>query len=300
MRPDAFPVTSGERCMCSSENVKGAAFDPLDCDCTNTSKPNEFPYARMKPLWNSTNYSMRPADMSYSNGNYWEPRVRDNIVAPADSLRTDAYPVQAPASRVTMVPSTARRDRIGARFARYIDQVEKRSKQCDTVSPECTVDCRAGDKVRLKAGNVAVRATVTATSLPNGVTIEFVPNQQRAKEEEEAKEAEEAAELIHQHEEAGPAPGPAPAPAPEPVVFCPMSSVCSAFEVCYKPGQMCVTQSVEQYTDFAGEIKHRWTCPDGFQICTKVEQMVVASYLTKKGKACRAAAPLDGPAPAPA
>eukprot|EP00929_Paragymnodinium_shiwhaense_P070510 TRINITY_DN35701_c0_g1_i1.p1 TRINITY_DN35701_c0_g1~~TRINITY_DN35701_c0_g1_i1.p1 ORF type:complete len:504 (+),score=112.63 TRINITY_DN35701_c0_g1_i1:155-1666(+) len=304
MRPDAFPNANGQMCACGQEKSGGGdTVKNVVCNCTASDGSEEF--VTMEPMFNSSNFSLVPADMTYSNGNYWPPYVKDSIVAPSDQLRVKDYPIQAPADENPVVPTTARKDKIDPRFARYIDQVEARSRECDNVSPDCTVECKAGDEVHLKVGNIKAKAKVTAATAPDMITIEFVPGPTQEAIKEAAREAARKAAEGPAPAAApapGPAPGPAPAPAPgpAPMVNCPMSATCSAFEVCYQEGQPCIAQSVEQYQDFAGQIKHRFFCPDGFQLCGKVEQMVVASYTEKDGKACRPAAPTQAAAPGPA
>merc|ERR1740121_1319368 len=99
--------------------------------------------------------------------------IRRGIVAPADRMPPRHYPNQAPSDAVWPVPAVARKDRLGQKYARYIDQVEYRERECDTVSEDCTVPCSAGDEVEATFGNTRVKAKVVTAFVGNTVSIEI-------------------------------------------------------------------------------------------------------------------------------
>jgi hypothetical protein len=217
------------------------------------------------PLYNSSSFELRPADATYSGGDYWLPHVADSIHAPEDKLPVQYYPLQAIGDAVRLVPATARGDALDHRFARYIDQVDARSRECDTVSPDCTVSCLAGDLVTLAIGSLMTAAKVVSSQvLGNALTIEFTP-------------------------EAGQAQGVDP-------LQCNGAQACSIFRPCYNAVSGCTAQEGRP-SQILDTIETTYVCPTGFAICTTVQQLLVATLAKKDGKVCVASA--DSPVVAP-
>eukprot|EP00929_Paragymnodinium_shiwhaense_P003413 TRINITY_DN103904_c0_g1_i1.p1 TRINITY_DN103904_c0_g1~~TRINITY_DN103904_c0_g1_i1.p1 ORF type:complete len:647 (-),score=123.30 TRINITY_DN103904_c0_g1_i1:175-2115(-) len=218
-------------------------------------------YTRVPQFNSSTFYELKPADVTYSNGNYWLPLAPGGLVAPFDRLPMDMYPLQAPSDEAHMVPVTARGDRLKYRFARYMDQVEDRAKACDNVSPECTVDCIPGDQVTLVQGSSQSGAKIIDTHPGNMITVEFMPSATKDKAR------------LHDAK------------------FCPTSSGCNLFEVCFTPGLPCVPEQDKPYRDYSFDLVHNYTCPDGYALCSRIRLAVAGSDLRKGGIACHAAVP---------
>lgn len=217
-----------------------------------------FHYYRRVPVFNSsTYYELKPADVTYSNGNYWLPQHADGLVAPFDRLPLTMYPLQAPADVAAMVPVAARGDRLDYKFARYIDQVEDRSKECDNLSPDCTVDCVTGDQVELRLGSLSTVATVVMTHISNMLTVEFTPTAANHR--------------------------------PFDTVKCPVGAGCTLFKVCHTEGLPCLPEEDKSYFDYAHVLQHNYTCPDGYKVCGTVSQVVQGNFLRKGQMACRAA-----------
>jgi len=262
--PSGAPATVAAAATTQAPRPTTTTTKPLHVEGTHApeNRPQmeqSFHYYRRIPVFNSsTQYAMQPADVTYSNGNYWMPRVVGGLVAPFDRLPLNMYPLQAPADEAKMVPVAARGDRLAYRFARYMDQVEDRSKECDNVSPDCTEDCIPGDQVTMTMGSLSSQAKVVTTHVGNMVTVEFVPTAANARPDR-----------------TGPS--------------CLAGAGCSLFKVCYMAGMPCAPEEDKQYFDYLHNLQHNRTCPDGFKICGKIQQMVEASYLKKNGRACRAA-----------
>lgn len=244
------------------------------CRC-NTTVDGAYHWVRDEPIYNSSAYILSPADVTYGSGNYWTPRIAGGIVAPQDKMPVGAYPLQASGDRIQPLPSNAVEDRIGGRLATYIDQLESRSRECDTVSPRCTVPCGPGDAVELRLGNTRLNATVASVVAGAALVVEFSP---------------------------------AAAASSGGSVPCPLRAGCSAFRTCYgaprrgargllrgaEEGPACVPQEGLAAHDSGGALRHGLRCPAGTAPCSVVEQMVDGSRLRKGGKACRPASASAG------
>merc|ERR1719482_96357 len=170
--PHMFPVVHGNGCECQKPEKPE---DKLKCDCGKTKKDDHYTWLKDTPVPGTNKYTLEPADITYRQGNYWDPEHRQGMVAPADALSTENYPNQAPGNKIFPLPAAALGDRIGVRFARYIDQVHDKASECDKVSSECTVKCGPGDKVVIIDGNFRSNATVKAIHAANVLLVEMVP-----------------------------------------------------------------------------------------------------------------------------
>lgn len=251
--PDPFPEVQGPHCNCTLPANK--SLDVL-CKCSKGAEL-ESKWLRMEPVYNSSDYTLTPADVSFTGGNYWIPRLKTvgGIVAPMDRYPTSAYPAQAPKDRFRPLPAVAREDRIRAKVARYIDQVEYRSEECDKVSVNCTVPCEHGNQVNLTIGNTFVGATVIGTLPGNALTVKFAPA--------EAKDTTGG-------------------------VDCTASNFCTMFRPC-KYAKGCVAQEVQPFFNFADQLYQKRRCPEGTVVCRTIEQTVAASSAVKGSKPCRVA-----------
>eukprot|EP00927_Polykrikos_kofoidii_P079224 TRINITY_DN76000_c0_g1_i1.p1 TRINITY_DN76000_c0_g1~~TRINITY_DN76000_c0_g1_i1.p1 ORF type:complete len:413 (+),score=51.23 TRINITY_DN76000_c0_g1_i1:71-1309(+) len=253
LRPDAFPTIFGEHCDCGKSQE---GLDFVNCTCTGGDGLESAKFRRMIPVYNSSDFKLVPADMTYSGGDYFGPHIHDSLAAPHDRLPIADYPLQARADAVNLVPAAAREDRISTKFARYIDQVEKRSRDCDNVSPECTVPCKAGDNVILTVGNMFGNATVVSAHVGNALTVKTVTS--------DSSDG----------------------------VPCAANVGCTIFRPCLAQGMPCFEKQPTMYKDFMGNLRTgNSVCPEGTKPCSSIEQMVSATFATKGGKACQAAPP---------
>lgn len=255
LNPDAFPTVHGKGCNCTMAKED----KPIKCECGKSKDKMKDHYTWLKstPVVGTDKYKLEPADISYRSGDYWQPRPRGGIVAPADVMPLGKYPNQAPADHIFPLPASAIEDRMPVRYARYIDQVQARSEECDTVSKKCTVPCSPGDEVVVAIGNTRLPAAVTKTFVGNAVMVEFAP---------------------------------AAAAKAKATTDCPVEAACTAFRICRAPAKPCVAMEDKDSHNWAGRLVRHHVCPKGTQVCGKISQVVIASLLTKGGKACRAAA----------
>jgi len=227
------------------------------CNC-GKNPDGVYRYERAVPVFNSTQYVLEPADASYSAGNYWQPRPKDGIVAPAETLPRKGYPLQAPSDDLPMVQAAAIEDRLDSRFARYLDQVEVRSQECDTVSEECTTACHKGDKVTLLLGSTIVDAYVVSVHIGNALTVQFTP-------------------------------GAVKAHGADSTLACGVEAGCTVFRPCHaSDGTGCVEEEDLKKKDFAGNLQITSQCPAGTSLCRTVRQLVGATFARKGGRACKA------------
>lgn len=260
--PDAFPSVEGPTCECTPGVGTAAATCKCDPDPTNSKvAPAQIKWMKDTPSASDpTKYTLKPADLTYSSGDYWHPKIQDGIVAPEDRLPRDSYPNQAKKDAIVSMPVAAREDTVPKRFARYIDQVEARSRECDTVSPECTVACAPGDQVMAGIGNTLVASNIISTHVGNAVKVKMP-----------ILAAENAALSVD----------------------CKLESDCTLFRFCFKVDQnnkpVCVAQEDKKEHDVFGNLVVTHACPSGATVCKSVEQFVSGDRLKKGDKACRAA-----------
>jgi hypothetical protein len=295
--PDAFPSVHGPNCNCQTPPV----VVPSDADkqwAATAAKqigipvtlPNA-PGARGRTIctcdgkeaasshWTITgptnmgqNFSLVPADATYGQGNYWHPNLAGGLAAPMDRLPPWQYPVQAPSDHIKPVPSIATEDYISRRYARYVDQLEKRKEACDKVSKRCTVPCGPGDLVVLNVGNTQLLATVASADPAGGAfVVRFTP--------------------FGAFGVAG-------------AKSCPLQNECTAFRMCYgRPIRLgkasetavCAHQKVSTSHNWKGLLERKWACPPGTTMCSTIEQMVTGDVLSFNGKACRVRPPPVNP-----
>jgi hypothetical protein len=277
MRPDAFPTVHGPTCTCGPTGALPSqpAVQQVACNCTGEG--HDFKFVKFDPLYNSSKFTLSPADMTYSSGDYWLPHAEGSLQAPGDKLPMDGYPIQAPAEEVWLVPATARKDRLPGKFARYVDQLKYR-EEClnDVLSFNCTVPCRINDVVNFHAGSSQAMSKVLNLEMPDAMTIEFVPT------------AAEGATVPLR-----------------PV--CSLQDACSIFDVCWKAGSSCMPQETHDYRDFLGNLQHIQECPPGYTLCGKIQMTVKATMLKIGDRACRPEGPMKptlppfdaGPPPPP-
>jgi len=253
--PDAFPTVVGGGCNCTNGNSTHSA----KCSCaktTNTTDQPSYHWYRITPVFNSTNYTLGPADITYNEGDYWHPKVRGGIVAPSDRLPPKFYPVQAPEDRIRPLPATAREDRIGRKFARYIDEVDARQRECTTAKAGCTVPCKPGDKVNASIGNVKVQAQVLSVHVGGAMVVK-------------------APITMTPHDSAG--------------VECSVAMACTIFRPCYRPIG-CVEKKDLNRRDAMGVLLNDLACPKDTQPCTSVQELVNENYARQGSKLCKVAA----------
>jgi hypothetical protein len=226
-------------------------------DAFPTVSKTEYHFVKAVPIHGTTQVEYRPADTSYSSGDYWQPDVRGGIVAPADRMPADQYPVQAGKDAIHLVPTTARKDRIPDKFARYVDQVEARFQECDEISFNCTTPCVHGDRVVMQLGN---------TETPVNILSAHIGNMLRVKYQSAAAATSTAT----------------------PSVPCSFESGCTLFRPCRPrtlppPGQRSVcseTKVVHEKSPF-GDFMQHWQCPAGYDPCSSIEVVIKATYLKK-------------------
>lgn len=257
LNPDAFPTVTGSGCKCQTA---AAASGRIQCECGNSSNTDHYTWLKDSPVPGTNTYNLKPADITYSAGDYWNPKPGPGgVIPPLETMPRQKYPNQAPGDHIWPVPASAAGDRVGVRYARYLDQVQSRFEECDTVSKKCTVECRPGDSVQVLLGSTQLVAKITKTYVGNAVEIEFVPS--------------------------------AAANNPAAVaVDCPLEASCSAFRFCRSPGKHCVHQSEKQTHNWQGDLVTKFECPPDTHVCATVSQVLMATMLRKEGKACKAAA----------
>lgn len=255
LNPEAFPNVHGSGCNCTM----ATAEKPSVCTCGDDDHSKDhYTWLKDTPVPGTNNYTLEPADITYRHGNYWSPEIRGGLVAPADTMDPKRYPNQARGDHIWPLPVSSSKDRIGVRFARYIDQVQDRSEECDTISKKCTVPCKPGDEVVASAGNVDLDAKILKTFVGNAVEIEIIP-----------KSALNAKETVE----------------------CPLKAGCSSFRYCMSAElKHCVHIKDKETTNWAGMKTMHHVCPQGSQVCKSVKQVMMANLLKKGGKACKAAA----------
>lgn len=255
LNPDAFPTVVGKGCNCTMPEGKDGK---IACSCGKNGAKAHYTWLKSTPVLGTNNYTLEPSDITYPNGDYWAPALRNNLVAPADALPPHRYPNQALANHIWPLPASAREDRIGVKYARYLDQVQDRSLECDTVSEKCTVPCKPGDEVIAVLGNVRLDAKVIKAFVGNAMQIEFKPSR---------------------GEEADTTP-------------CPLQASCTAFRYCKSDDEKVCSSSLKDKDvhNWAGTLIRKHECPKGKKVCETVHQVVMASTLAKGGKACKAAA----------
>lgn len=253
LNPDAFPTVVGKGCMCKEASTPNGKNE---CDCGNHTGNDHYTWLKETPVPGTNNYTLTPADITYRAGDYWHPLVRGGIVSPSDRLPPEHYPNQALADHIWPLPVSANGDRIASRFSRYMDQVHARSEECegDGVSKKCTVKCKPGDAVTANFGNMALSAKVIKGFVGNAVQVEFSP---------------------------GHAAG---------TVSCPVTSGCSAFRYCKNAEGKCTASKEKDSHNWQGRLVVKIGCPKDTQVCSTVNQVMMASMLSKDGKTCKAAA----------
>mmetsp|Transcript_26341 Transcript_26341/g.87292 ORF Transcript_26341/g.87292 Transcript_26341/m.87292 type:complete len:441 (+) Transcript_26341:90-1412(+) len=283
--PDAFPVVNGPECLCTKPPVLpptdeqnewakevakqlGVRMSDLPkpmsdeghikCSCDENGAQFPHDWSKMEPITGTQNFKLFPADSTYPDGNYWSPAPKGGLVAPADVMSMENYPVQGPADRIQYLPAMAREDRVGLKFARYIDQVEKRSLDCDGdgISARCTTPCRPGDQVTAELGLRRFEASVLSTRINGMIIISFATPFAKG--------------FLG-------------------TVPCPLRAACSAFRACLQPGRWCVQREGVYTRDHLGNLELALKCPGEAQICGSIEQVVSGKFLRKDGKLCRAA-----------
>jgi len=283
--PDAFPGSQGDSCFCKEPNItkptkeeeiwakevakqlnmpESQVVGPDDfkgtttCDCGTTKPANGqvYRWVKSQPKTKGDAFSLSPADPTFPSGEYWEPELVSSggLVAPGDRLPKASFPPQAAFDDIPLgTGHLALGDHISNRYSRYIDQLDKKELECDTISADCTLPCMAGDKVSLRLGNLKREAEVLSAQGGNTVEISF-------------QTAESGAE-------------------------CPPEAGCSAFRICVseeKSGNgRCIAQEAEESMDWNDSIKRTFGCPKGTNVCKTVQQLVHATYLKKDGKFCR-------------
>jgi hypothetical protein len=254
--PDAFPTVVGSGCTCTRPD--GAE---IECDCGdegayNKTRNDHYTWLKDTPIVGTDNYTLTPADITYRAGNYWQPEHPGGIVAPADRLPAAHYPNQAPPDRIWPLPASAAGDRVGIKYARYMDQVHHRMQECDKISKRCTVACRPGDDVILALGNTGINARVVRSFVGNAIQVEFVP---------------------------------AAAASSGFTSSCTIEHHCTAFRFCKGPqSSACVAMQESDSHNWRHQLVVKHACPSGTQVCATVNQVVLADHLQKDGKACKA------------
>lgn len=256
LNSEAFPNVHGKGCNCSMADK--ATGKNIECTCGEKGAEDHYTWLKDTPVFGTDNFTLTPADITYNSGNYWGPATRDGLVAPADALPPHKYPNQANGDHIWPLPATAKKDRIGVKFTRYIDQVQDRSEQCDTVSKKCTVACKPGDEVVATIGNTIFNGKIVKAFVGNAVQVEFAPDA--------AKTAKSTSD-------------------------CPLEAMCSAFRYCKSSDiPHCQPLRDKDVLNWAGMHIRKHECPPGAKVCKTVSQVVMATFLKKGEKTCRAAA----------
>lgn len=285
------------------EVVQKAIMANMDrCNCTTMPV---YSHAKWEPIYNSSDYLISSADVTFGSGDYWSPQAKGGIVAPADKMPTEHYPLQARGDHIHMIPTTAREDRIADKFARYMDQIADRAEDCtNSISPNCTVACAKDDKVEFIIGNEAVEAIVLSTHVGNAIQIEFITAISQA--------ASAATPTCKPWCETSNEPWPnkcawnnacatcaqcppkVGAVAPPPPLPCGLADGCTVFRPC-RPntgtaGQPCSEMEEVDSTDYAGDLHRTAVCPVSSTPCRTIAQLTEGKYLRKEGKTCMAEA----------
>lgn len=255
LNPDAFPTVHGKGCNCS---MPEAPDKKIECSCGKNDGKAHYTWLNDNPVVGTNNYTLEPADITYRGGNYWAPHTRDGLVAPADTLPLKNYPNQALADHIWPLPASAQEDRIGVKYTRYLDQVNARSRECDTISEKCTVPCKPGDDVIAKIGNVDFKAKVIKAFVGNAMQVEFAPS---AGQENDS-------------------------------TSCPVQAGCTAYRYCKSDKTSKCTSGLvdKERHNWAGLLIRKHKCPSGTKVCKTVNQVVMANLLVKGDKACKAKA----------
>lgn len=252
MNADPFPVVMGSNCTCT---LPANTSKDADCNCGNSSD-HHSKWMTMEPGPSPGDYVLTPADITYASGNYWHPRIHPGgIVAPEDKLPPQYYPVLAPSDHFKPLPAVAREDRLMSKFARYVDQVEARSRECDGISENCTVLCKKGDKVNASIGNTLVNdAEILKTLVGNAMVLKFTTHEGKGNPK---------------------------------AVDCGAGAGCSVFRMCRKGDGGCVDHEDKSTYDWAGMLHQKVQCPAGTVPCKSVQQLVTARGAFKGKDPCR-------------
>eukprot|EP00930_Biecheleria_cincta_P046225 TRINITY_DN31881_c0_g1_i1.p1 TRINITY_DN31881_c0_g1~~TRINITY_DN31881_c0_g1_i1.p1 ORF type:complete len:400 (-),score=83.85 TRINITY_DN31881_c0_g1_i1:28-1227(-) len=285
--PDAFPSVQGSSCVCEAPKVEkptkkdeiwaaevakqlglplSQVMTPNDfkgiasCDCGDAKPSDGQVYRWVKIQANgsgSSAFSLSPADGSFPSGSYWKPDVvsRAGLVAPEDRLPAASFPVQAPYDEVELgAENLAVGDQISPKFARYLDQVDGRASDSESLVP-----CGAGDKVHFEVGNTRKEVLVLAAG--DGNTVQIQAETSTEGEECQLKDS------------------------------CSTFRVCKpqAVEGSDKKKQRgrCVAQVSEEFKTWDDHVERKFSCPTGTAVCKSVKQVVQANYLKKDGKLCK-------------
>lgn len=252
--PSAAPASGADAVVAPN----AAASDRITCECGKSDDRDHYTWMKDTPITGTNKYTLQPADITYSAGDYWKPELGSRgVVAPTEAMPRQHFPNQAPGDSIWPLPASAAGDRVAVRYARYLDQVQSRFDECDTVSKKCTVPCTPGDNVIMLLGNLEMSAQVTKVFVGNAAEVEFTPSA--------------AATAVV-------------------TVDCPVEASCTAFSFCRIPGQHCVHQRETHSRNWHGMLVTKFVCPPGTQVCKTVRQNLMASELRKDGKACKAAA----------
>jgi len=253
LNPDSFPVVAGKGCNCS---MPTADHPKIECSCGGADAKDHYTWLKDSPVLGTNNFTLEPADITYRGGNYWGPKTRGGLVAPADVMPTNRYPLQALGDHVWPLPASSQEDRLPVRYARYLDQVQDRSLECDTISERCTTPCKPGDEVVASVGNTIFTAKIVKAYVGNAVQLEFAPPLAEGNKD---------------------------------TADCPVEASCSAFRFCIGDSlPHCVHAKEIDSKNWAGRLVRKHGCPKGTKVCTVVSQVVMATMLKKDGKACKA------------
>jgi len=254
VNPDAFPTVEGKGCKCEHATKDSPR---IKCECGEKGDKDHYTWLKDTPVTGTNKYTLEPADITYRGGNYWEPSVKGGIAAPADRLPKPNYPNVAPGDRIFPLPASADADRVGIKYARYMDQVQARKEECDTISKECTVDCKPGDEVVMQIGNTVANAKIAKAFVGNAMQVTVAP--------EAAASAAATTE-------------------------CAIADSCTAFRYCKAPGSPCVGLKDTQSHNWQGKLITTHACPTGTEVCKTISQVVMATMLKKGDKTCKAVA----------
>jgi hypothetical protein len=111
-----------------------------------------------------------PRDPSFGSGDYWHPKDlhrSGGIVAPAERMGMQHYPIRAPLDEFSPYPAIGPEDALPRKYARYFDQVEDRARGCVTaaggyVREACSVACEVNETVNAVFGNVLREVKINA------------------------------------------------------------------------------------------------------------------------------------------
>jgi len=252
VNPDAFPTVAGKGCKCEHATK---ASPRIKCECGKKGSKDHYTWLKDTPVTGTNKYTLEPADITYRGGNYWEPSVKAGIASPADRLPEKNYPNVAPGDVIFPLPASADADRVGIKYARYMDQVQARKGECDTISEGCTVACKPGDDVVFEIGNTNANAKVAKAFVGNAMQVTVTPT----------------------------------APAGAPTVPCAIADACSPFRYCKGP-KGCVAMKDIQTHNWQGRLITAHACPAGTKVCATISQVVSATMLKKGDKTCKAVA----------